>query len=199
MFVNPEVALESLPSADALDWLALDPAFVRCQQAKALLRWAVVVIVAGVASGLALVFVTPTVELAPIIAGWAVIVVAASRAVLWPLLDVPRRGYVVRDKDLVYKAGVLWRSVKAVPYNRVQHAETASGPVDRRFQLARLTVFTAGGSGGDLRIDGLSSDVAERLRAHIATKLGEAPSTAKPDAVDRDDVRECGAFSDDSP
>ena len=87
---------------------------------------------------------------------------AASRALVWPLLDVPRRGYVVRDKDLVYKAGVLWRSVKAVPYNRVQHAETASGPLDRRYGLARLTVFTAGGSGGDLRVDGLSSDVAER-------------------------------------
>ena len=40
MFVNPEVPLESLPSAAELDWRALDPAFVRCQQAKALLRWA---------------------------------------------------------------------------------------------------------------------------------------------------------------
>ncbi|MCY4012985.1 MAG: PH domain-containing protein [Gammaproteobacteria bacterium] len=198
MFVNPEVALESLPSADALDWLALDPAFVRCQQAKALLRWAVVAIVAGVASGMALVVDTQAPELELILAGWGVIVLFAARALVWPLLDVPRRGYVVRDKDLVYKAGVLWRSVKAVPYNRVQHAETASGPVDRRYGLARLTVFTAGGSGGDLRIDGLSSDVAERLRAHIAAKLGEAPSTAKRDAVDRDG-RECGAFSTESP
>jgi len=198
MFENPEVALESLPSADALDWLALDPAFVRCQQTKALLRWVVVAVVAAVASGLGLVFETPTIELEPILAGWAVIVVAASRAVLWPLLDVPRRGYVVRDKDLVYKVGVVWRSVKAVPYNRVQHAETASGPVDRRFALARLTVFTAGGSGGDLRIDGLSSDVAERLRAHIATKLGGLGVDATPDAAGRD-ARECRAFSNESP
>lgn len=175
MFVNPEVALESLPSADALDWLALDPAFVRCQQAKALLRWVVVAIVAGVASGMALVFDTRAPELKLILVGWGAIALFAARALVWPLLDVPRRGYVVRDKDLVYKAGVLWRSVKAVPYSRVQHAETASGPVDRRFGLARLTVFTAGGSGGDLRLDGLSSDVAERLRAHIATKLGESP------------------------
>lgn len=198
MFVNPEVALESLPSAVALDWLALDPAFVRCQQAKALLRWVVVAIVAGLATGLGLVFATPTLEPELIVVAWVVIVLAASRALLWPLLDVPRRGYVVRDKDLVYRAGVLWRSVKAVPYNRVQHAETASGPVDRRFGLARLTVFTAGGSGGDLRLDGLSNDTAERLRAHIATKLGDLGADARPDAVDRDG-RECGAFSDESP
>ena len=198
MFVNPEVALESLPSADALDWLALDPAFVRCQQAKALLRWVVVAIMAGVASGMALVFDTQAPELELILAGWGVIVLFAARAFVWPLFTVPRRGYVVRDKDLVYKAGVLWRSVKAVPYNRVQHAETASGPIDRRYGLARLTVFTAGGSGGDLRIDGLSSDVAERLRAHIAIKLGDLGVAATSDAVDRD-VRDCGAFSNDSP
>lgn len=185
MFVNPEVPLESLPSAAELDWRALDPAFVRCRQAKALLRWGVVAIVAGVASGLWFAFDTPTVTLAPIIAGWAVIVAAASRALVWPLLDVPRRGYVVRDKDLVYKSGVLWRSVKAVPYNRVQHAETASGPVDRRFGLARLTVFTAGGSGGDLRLDGLGNDTAERLRAHVATRVTPIP--------------ERGAFSNESP
>ena len=185
MFVNPEVALESLPSADALDWLALDPAFARCQQVKALLRWATVAIVAGVATGLGIGFGAPL-EWQPIAAGWGAIGLAATRAFLWPLLDVPRRGYVVRDKDLVYKAGVLWRSVKAVPYNRVQHAETASGPIDRRFGLARLTVFTAGGSGGDLRVDGLSSDVAERLRAWIATKLGDPGVDVTADAVEID-------------
>ena len=145
MFVNPEVALESLPGAAELDWLALDPAFVRCLQTKALLRWATVAIVAGVASTLRFVLDTPGVGLELVLAGWGVVVLAAARALVWPLLEVPRRGYVVRDKDLVYKAGVLWRSVKAVPYNRVQHAETASGPLDRRFGLARLTVFTAGG------------------------------------------------------
>ena len=198
MFVNPEVALDSLPSALDLDWLALDPAFVRCQQAKALLRWVGVAVVAGVATGLGLAFDTPALTWEPITAGWGIVALAASRAVLWPLLDVPRRGYVVRDRDLVYQAGVLWRSVKAVPYNRVQHAETASGPVDRRYGLARLTVFTAGGSGGDLRIDGLSGDVAERLRAHIANKLGDPGVDPAPDAVDRN-ARECGAFSNESP
>ncbi len=185
MFVNPEVALESLPGAAELDWLALDPAFVRCLQTKALVLWATVAIIAAVASALPFVLDTPGVGLELVLAGWGVVVLAAARALVWPLLDVPRRGYVVRDKDLVYKAGVLWRSVKAVPYNRVQHAETASGPLDRRFGLARLTVFTAGGSGSDLRIDGLGSDVAERLRAFVATRLGDhALADSDPVALD---------------
>lgn len=174
MFANPEVPLESLPKAAEFDWLALNPKFVRCLQTKALLRWIVVAIAAGVAHGLRTNLDGPDIELGVILAGWAVIGLGALRAVSWPVLAVPRRGYVVRDKDLIYKAGVLWRSVKAVPYNRVQHAETASGLIDRRFGLARLTVFTAGGSGGDLRLDGLDGQTAERLRSYIIGKLGDA-------------------------
>ena len=122
MFVNPEVPLESLPKAAELDWLALNPKFVRCLQTKAVLRWSVVAIAAGVAHGLRTNLDGPDIELGVLLAGWVVIALGALRAVSWPVLAVPRRGYVVRDKDLVYKAGVLWRSVKAVPYNRVQHA-----------------------------------------------------------------------------
>ncbi|MYJ74979.1 MAG: PH domain-containing protein, partial [Gammaproteobacteria bacterium] len=54
------------------------------------------------------------------------------------------------------------------------HAETGSGPMDRRFGLARLTVFTAGSAGGDLRIDGLGVDLAEQLRRYIVGRLTDA-------------------------
>lgn len=179
MFVNPEIPLESLPGATQLDWVALHPRFVRCLQVKALLRWAVLTVVAAIGYGAAVVFEAPAIEYGVFWAGWVLLAAGAARALAWPLLDVRRRGYVVRDKDIVYKSGVLWRSVKAVPYNRVQHAETASGPVDRRFDLARLTIFTAGGSGGDVQISGLDGELAERLRAHIVGKLDAAP-TAHP-------------------
>ena len=184
MFVNPEVPLESLPKVAELDWLALHPNFMRCLQTKALVRWIVVATAAGIAHGLRTILDGPDIELGVILAGWAVIGLGALRAVSWPVFDVPRRGYVVRDKDLVYKAGVLWRSVKAVPYNRVQHAETSSGLIDRRFGLARLTVFTAGGSGGDLRLDGLDGQAAERLRSYIIGKLGDAPLRENPETAE---------------
>jgi membrane protein YdbS with pleckstrin-like domain len=91
---------------------------------------------------------------------------------IWPLIAVPRRGYVVRDKDIVFKSGVMWRSVTAIPYNRVQHVETSSTPFDRKFGIANLQIFTAGGSGGDLQISGLGADTAEQLRVYILGKVG---------------------------
>ena len=99
---------------------------------------------------------------------------------------MPKRGFALRDQDIVYKHGVLWRSVKAVPFNRVQHAATGSGPLDRRFGLATLTVFTAGGSGGDLRVPGLNRDLAERLRGYIVDRVGH-------DSEDGDDGEPAGA------
>ena len=85
---------------------------------------------------------------------------------------MPRKGYAVRNKDIVFRSGVFWRTVTAIPYNRIQHVEKDSAPLDRRYGIANLKIFTAGGAGGDLKIDGLSADVAERLRVHILDKVG---------------------------
>ena len=81
-------------------------------------------------------------------------------------------GFAVRDKDILYKSGVFWHTVTAIPFNRVQHVEKSSTPLDRRFDIATLQLFTAGGSGGDLKIHGLSARVAEKLRTFVLEKVG---------------------------
>jgi membrane protein YdbS with pleckstrin-like domain len=90
----------------------------------------------------------------------------------WPGISLPKRGYVLRDKDILFRKGVVWRSVTAIPFNRIQHVETSSTPFDRKFDLATLQLFTAGGSSGDLKIDGLSTDIAEQLRVFVLEKAG---------------------------
>ena len=111
-------------------------------------------------------------KFSPPIPLWVFAILFAIPFLSWPFVAVPRRGYVVRDKDVVFRYGVVFRSVTAVPFNRIQHVETSSTPLDRKFGIAALQIFTAGGSGGDLRIDGLSADVAERLRVYILDKVG---------------------------
>ena len=184
MFVNPEVPIDSLPGAVDVDWQALHPRFARRQQLGTAVGWGLIATAVGALHGAHAAWGDAELPmLVPAIA-WSAIALLAVTALLWPRWDVPRRGYVVRDHDIVYKSGVLWRSVKAVPYSRVQHAETASSPIDRRFGLARLVVYTAGGSGGDLRIDGLASDLAEQLRAYVAERLA-APPRSPPDSASR--------------
>ena len=171
MFTNPEVPLESLPGADHLDWRPLHPRFVRRLQLGALLR----VLVIG-AIGTVAYFLMKGGDWAALgrladsllpfaLAGFGLF---AASILIWPMIAVPRRGYVVREKDILYRTGVLWRSVKAVPFNRVQHTKIDSGLLDRRFGLANLSVFPAG-SGHKIR--GLGTDTAERLRVYVSERI----------------------------
>lgn len=170
MFENSEIALEELPAADDVQWQALDRRFVPRQQLRGLMN------AAGLAAGvLVLQVLRHRIGLdVPLWLLWLVVAAIAAGALLWPIVSVPKKGYALREKDLVYRAGVFWRSVTAVPFNRVQHVETASTPLDRRFGLASLQLYTAGSAGGDLRIDGLRADDAERMRVFVLRRAGDA-------------------------
>jgi membrane protein YdbS with pleckstrin-like domain len=81
-------------------------------------------------------------------------------------------GYVEREDDLYITRGVLFRSLVAVPYGRMQLVEVASGPLERSFGLATVTLKTASAE-TNASIPGLTPDEATRLRDRL-TELGEA-------------------------
>jgi membrane protein YdbS with pleckstrin-like domain len=81
-------------------------------------------------------------------------------------------GYVEREDDLYITHGVLYRSLVAVPYGRMQLVEVGSGPLERSFGLATVTLKTASAQ-TNASIPGLTPDEAARLRDRL-TELGEA-------------------------
>ena len=81
-------------------------------------------------------------------------------------------GYVEREDDLYITHGVLFRSLVAVPYGRMQLVEVASGPLERAFGLATVTLKTASAD-TNASIPGLAPEEAARLRDRL-TELGEA-------------------------
>ena len=166
MFQNPEIALSDLPDMENLDWQQMHPRYARRMQVERAL----------VVAGLAIVNLAVNLFVGNPLTNMTLLLiplfVLAVPLLVWPLISVPRRGYVVRDKDIVFKSGIIWRSITAIPFNRVQHVETSNTPLDRKFDLANLQIFTAGGSGGDLRISGLRTDTAEQLRIYILDKVG---------------------------
>jgi len=80
------------------------------------------------------------------------------------------KSYALREKDIIYKSGWLWRYVTTAPFNRVQHVRIDQGPVERKFNLAKLRIFTAGGTSSDLTIPGLTPDTANELKDFIVKK-----------------------------
>lgn len=84
-------------------------------------------------------------------------------------LDIRHMGYQIRSHDLTYRRGFISQTVSTVPYVRVQHARTRQGPIERRFGIATLEVNSAG---PDVRIEGLPTDVAERIKAFVLERAG---------------------------
>lgn len=119
MFENPEITHDDLPQADSVTWLGMDDKFVRRLLTEA---------------ALILVFVSIGIGVLPIVFNiafaddnvnislgwlWLLVPVAAVPFFAWPLISVPRRGYAIRDLDIIYKSGVFWRTVTAIPFNRI--------------------------------------------------------------------------------
>jgi len=80
------------------------------------------------------------------------------------------KGFALREHDMAYRSGLYWRKTVMLAFNRVQHVEVSSGPLQRKFKLASLKFFTAGGVSVDLKIDGLTRDRAEQVRAYILAR-----------------------------
>lgn len=166
MFENSDIALDDLPAAAQLERRKLASRFVPRLQVQALATGAVA------AAALLVLRFAPLDVYVPFAPAWTLLLLATLSGLVWPYISVPRKSYAIRKHDVVYRSGVLWRFENAVPFNRVQHVETSSTPLDRAFGIATLHLYTAGGSGGDLRIHGLPADVAERLRLFILERAG---------------------------
>jgi len=87
--------------------------------------------------------------------------------VLATLVVLPRQaraiGYMLRDDDIVFRKGILWQRIIAVPYGRMQLVDITHGPLDRAFGVAQLKMVTAAATTG-VQIPGLTQAAAEALR-----------------------------------
>jgi uncharacterized protein len=82
-----------------------------------------------------------------------------------PGLRWRRWRYEIRDEEVDLQHGILWVTRTLVPLARIQHVDTRSGPLQRRFNLATVVFYTAAGGN---RIPELSAPVAARARDRIA-------------------------------
>ncbi len=96
------------------------------------------------------------------IPGGVVAVILAITAAITPR-QARSFGYQLRRDDLVFRRGILWQRMVAVPYGRMQLVDVTHGPLDRAFGIAQLKLVTAAASTG-VEIPGLTQAAAETLR-----------------------------------
>lgn len=101
--------------------------------------------------------------------GWFPLAVVGLFSIV-ALVLVPRRvralGYQLRQDDVVFRRGLLFRRQVAAPYGRLQLVDISRGPVSRALGLSEVRIVTAAAATG-ISIPGLPAAEAEELRDHL--------------------------------
>jgi len=85
----------------------------------------------------------------------------------WPQLTYTHTRYCVSGVGIEIRKGVLWRGIHNVPRNRIQHTDVRQGPLERRFGIATLTIFTAGTADSSVQLSGLVHERALQIRDYL--------------------------------
>lgn len=173
-FQNLQVDIDDLPQAEQIEFQPLAPAYARQVLIQNCLFWGPALLASLIPAVLLIaVFGTPAawvigplLPMIPLTLAGLLIPLAVRRA--------KTAGFALREHDLAFRRGVFFRKVIILPFNRVQHAHLSSGPLQRRFGLASLKLYTAGAAGIDLQIDGLTAETAATLREHVTDRTGDA-------------------------
>lgn len=104
---------------------------------------------------------------------FSLLAVLALLHLFWPFISYRHWGYAMRDTDMLIRFGVLWKTVIAIPFNRIQHVDSNAGPLTRGMGLARLVIHTAGSQMGSVGLPGLPAERAESLRDYLS-QMGHA-------------------------
>ncbi|UMB60597.1 PH domain-containing protein [Lutibacter sp. A80] len=168
MFKNIEVTSQ-LPDISKLDFKAIDKKYLRVL----LLNFSSVTIVLFVGLYFLITknLATQIPEYTPYF--YLVLILILGIFLFFLVLGFYKRKYAVRAQDISYKKGVIVQSITTVPFARIQHVELEEKPFSRLFKLASIKIFTAGESGGDLKINGLPKEEAKKIKEFITHFINE--------------------------
>ncbi|CAM3499803.1 PH domain-containing protein [Flavobacterium gelidilacus] len=102
--------------------------------------------------------------------GWLILGVVSF---LYLKINFAKKGFALREHDVIFKSGVISEITTIVTNNRVQHVALHQGMLSRYFGLASIELFTAGGSTSDLKIKGLLLEDAKKIKESVSLKINE--------------------------
>ncbi len=101
-------------------------------------------------------------------AAWLVLVMLlAWHSYRWPRRAYDHTSYRFDDQGIEIRKGVYWRVVINVPRSRVQHIDVSQGPLERRYGLGTLVIYTAGTEHAKVELEGLAYPRALRIREQL--------------------------------
>jgi hypothetical protein len=100
--------------------------------------------------------------------GWPLLL-GVMAAVVWkyPPARYRHLGYRIDDTGITIGDGVFWRTRSALPRMRIQHTDVSQGPLERRYGVATLKLYTAGSRFTRIELPGLEHGMAVALRDEL--------------------------------
>ena len=166
---NSIILPENLPEIESKTFNLLDKKYLRILLLRNLIFFLLVV-------GALVTFLLITEEKPPLFITLSVslaIVLAVAWSLAISILGFPKKGYLVREKDVSFQKGLITYKLITVPFNRIQHVEVNQGILAKLFHLSSVKIFTAGGTSSDLSIPGLPVNDAQKLKAFLSEKISE--------------------------
>lgn len=167
-FQNAGIAIDTLPRAESIALQPIHPDYFKVQTAQWITLWVILLITAGLVY-----FFNPAMQ-QPL---WAALLFGGL--IFFALLhyflmsrSFKYKAFAVREHDIIYRTGWLIQSTRTCPFNRIQHCSVEAGIYERKYGLAKLSLFTAGGQEADMRIPGLTAENAATLRELVIKKSG---------------------------
>ncbi|HYE55319.1 MAG TPA: PH domain-containing protein [Chitinophagaceae bacterium] len=166
-FSNAAIDLTALPKAEDVRLQPIEPSYWKVLQ----LEWLITVTILAVTEGAAIFFIRPLQQpwiIALMGGGWLLIAIVYYTLIYQ---SFKRRAYALRERDVLSRTGWIVRELEVCPFNRIQHCSVHAGPLERKFGLASISLYTAGSEGADFRIPGLKEETASSIREFIMQKI----------------------------
>jgi membrane protein YdbS with pleckstrin-like domain len=93
---------------------------------------------------------------------------------VWPEAYYRRLRFGIDASGIAIERGIFWRSRIAVPRARIQHTDVSQGPLQRRFGVGTLKLYTAGSRYTKIELPGLAHAEAIALRDALLAQSGDS-------------------------
>lgn len=169
-FSNTQLSTQNLPAIEGVDFRPLEKTYLAVSRLTFIIFFLVTLLIGVAAFSFFEQLRTPLLMYS-LAAGFIVLSV-----ILWMAISISftYSGYALREKDILFRRGWLIRKTSAIPLKRVQHVSVQSGPLERRYGLASISIYTAGSDEADLSIRGITTETAQQIKEWISNQLNGA-------------------------
>lgn len=168
-FTNSVVLPENLPEIEPAKFTGLNRKYLTILYIRILILF--LILAGGLIAFVSLAEETLPEKFIYLIAGAILLIIAYSAVIT--TLGFPKKGYLIREKDVSFQRGLITYRVTSVPLNRIQHVEVNQGVLGKILQLSSVKIYTAGGTSSDLTIPGVTEPEALKLKAFLSGKISE--------------------------